>query len=94
MAKGGRMRHRATIQRWGALWHSVNKLDGHSRYFIRRASDNEIALFRTRNAAREWIKLNYGYILQRPDLRREPHGWKYPKAVKVKITLAEVANEA
>jgi len=42
-------------------------------------------LFRTRQAAREWIKTKYGYIAERPDLQAEPHGWRMPKAVKVKI---------
>jgi hypothetical protein len=69
---------------WAAQWHSHNKLDGHFRHIL--YDENCLpALFRTRSKAREWINVNYGYIRIRPDLRQEPHGWRIPVAIRVKI---------
>ena len=68
---------------WAAQWHSKNKLDGDRKHILNE--DCLPVLFRTRQAAREWIKTKYGYIAERPDLQAEPHGWRMPKAVKVKI---------
>ena len=52
-----------------------------------------LAVFESRDAAREFIKSKYGYIAgsPRPDLRREPHGWRMPVAVKVVVAVKEVA---
>lgn len=50
-----------------------------------------LAVFESRDAAREFIKSKYGYIATRPDLRREPHGWRMPVAVKVVVAVKEVA---
>lgn len=71
------------IIRWGALWRSQNNLDGITEYII--CVDCKPILFRTRQECRKWINEKYGYIGNRSDLKREPHGWKIPKAVKVKI---------
>lgn len=30
------------------------------------------------------------FIKTRPDLRKEPHGWRLPKAVRVKVTCEAV----
>lgn len=46
-------------------------------------------LFRTRSTARAWIEEHYGYIARRPDLRKEPHGWRTPQAVRVIVTISE-----
>jgi len=68
---------------WAAEWHSKNRLDGERRHII---YDNCLpALFRTRRECREFIKDTYGYIAERPDLQIEPHGWRVPHAIKVKI---------
>lgn len=64
---------------WGVQWHSKNRLDGDRRYLLWSP------IFHTRRKAQEWIDTHYGYIRERPDLRREPHGWRMPKAVRVKI---------
>jgi len=50
-----------------------------------------VAVFENREVAREFIKLNFGYIATRPDLREEPHGWRMPVAVKVEVVVKEVA---
>lgn len=72
---------------WAAQWHSESKLDGERRHII---YDNfQPALFRTRQECRWFIKRKYGYIANRPDLQAEPHGWRVPQAVKVKIVLAQ-----
>lgn len=68
---------------WGCLWRSKNKLDGLREHLIR---DGGVpALFRDRKSARAFIKSKYGYILRRPDLRDEPHGWRLPMAVRVEV---------
>lgn len=69
---------------WAAQWHSKNRLDGETRHIIN--GDGCLpALFRTRRECREFIQKHYGYIKEREDLRREPHGWRLPKAIKVQV---------
>jgi hypothetical protein len=75
----------SNCEHWAVLWRSENKLDGKREHLLHK--DCMPLLFRTRNAAREHIKLYYGNIKNRPDLRAEPHGWKMPAAVKVKIEV-------
>ena len=71
------------IIRWGVLWDSKSHVIGIREYLICR---NRIpVLFVTRRETREWIDKKYGYIRTRPDLRREPHGWRMPRPVRVKI---------
>lgn len=77
---------RSTVHRWGALWRSCNRLGGPHSHFLWIDAERP-ANFRTRAEARAWIKSRYGYIRTRPDLQREPHGWKMPKAVRMTITL-------
>ena len=68
---------------WAGEWHSNNLLDGERRHLL---YENGLpVLFGTRKACREFIKANYGYVAEREDLRTEPHGWRMPQAVKVKI---------
>jgi len=71
------------IVRWGALWNQKNKLDGVTKHLIFR--NCLPVLFVTRREAREWIDKEYGDIRTRRDLREEPHGWRMPKPVRVKI---------
>lgn len=42
-------------------------------------------LFRTRRECRAWIEEHHGYIRTREDLRRPPHNWRMPRAVKVDV---------
>ncbi len=44
-------------------------------------------LFRTRAEARAYINEKYGYIRDREDLRRPPHSWRVPVAVRVRVSL-------
>ena len=68
---------------WAAEWHSVNCLDGERRHIM---NENCLpVLFRTRKQCREWIEKRYSYIKERTDLRDEPHGWRYPQPIKVKL---------
>lgn len=71
--------------RWAILWHSRNRLDGLSEHFLWNGAGP--ILFRTREDARAYIRTLYGYIKDRPDLRSEPHGWRLPRAVKVRVEL-------
>lgn len=69
---------------WAALWHSKNKLDGVSEHIV--CFHGAPALFPDRQGARKFISDNFGYISGRPDLRSEPHGWRVPRAIRVKIS--------
>ena len=69
---------------WGILWRSNCKLDGKREFLIHKFRPT---IFVTRKEAREHIDEHYGYIRTRKDLQKEPHGWKIPKAVKVKIVM-------
>ena len=71
---------------WCPEWHSKNRLDGEKRYLMYK--DGFPALFNTRQECRDWIHHTHGYILERSDLRVEPHGWRLPRAVRVKLELA------
>lgn len=44
-------------------------------------------VFKTRKAARQWAKSEYGYIVARRDLRRYPHDWKPVRVVPVTLTM-------
>lgn len=72
---------------WGALWISENKADGLTRHLLH--ANCKPALFVTRARARRYIRENYGYIRKRPDLREEPHGWRMPRPVRVRVEIVE-----
>ncbi len=76
------------IYAWGLLWQQDNQLDGHREFLIGDAdTPARRLLFSSRKAARAACEARYGYISQRADLRAEPHGWKMPKVVRVRIEL-------
>lgn len=73
---------------WAAKWSTTNKLDGHREHLIIfdwRTGQPHL-LFKTRAECRAWIKKEYGYIRERKDLRREPHCWRIPRAVRVSVS--------
>jgi hypothetical protein len=74
---------------WAAEWHSINRLDGDTRHILYDKDTQLPALFHTRQQARDYITQNYGFIRDREDLRKEPHGWRVPSAVRVKIVEAQ-----
>lgn len=74
-----------TKERWGVLWLSENRLDGTTRHVMWEAGLP--LLFETRREARVWIEHRHGYIRGRSDLRAEPHGWRMPRAVRVRVTI-------
>ena len=73
---------------WGGMWRSENKLDGKTQHLLNRGGGVPL-LFRTRKEVREFINQDYGYIREREDLREEPHGWKMPIPVRVKVIAME-----
>lgn len=73
------------MERWAVLNRSDSRLDGYCEH--PEYDGTGFKLFRTRKAARAFIKERYGYIAKRPDLRAEPHGWLMPQAVRVSVTL-------
>lgn len=77
-----------TYTRWAVQWRQRNRLYGDLRELIWH--NGEVKRFATRAEARVWIEQNYGYIRNRPDLRREPHGWQMPRPVRVRVTIEEV----
>lgn len=74
----------APCSAWAAIWRSANKMDGETRHIIHRGLLP--AIFKTRKQTVEFIEKEYGYIRHRTDLKREPHGWRIPKPVRVTIT--------
>ncbi len=85
---------------WAIKWRSENRLDGITERLVGRFGQAllqvppELAgyttmLVLTRDAAREHIRKHYGYIRARPDLRKEPHGWKMPVPVKARAEIQE-----
>lgn len=74
------------------MWRSTNKLDGRRRHLILyrfiSGAHNFPRMFQTRRECAEFIKEDYGYIAKRADLRREPHGWRMPIPVKVKVSMS------
>lgn len=87
---------------WAIKWRSESQLSGKVERFVgcRGAVNPPVpvhldgyttALFRTREEARGHIRQHFGYIRRRPDLRAEPHGWKMPVPVKVRVSIEEVA---
>ena len=86
---------------WGVLWRECNRLDGKRERLIGRygwgepepathLAGHKVGFFESRQKAREFIKREFGYIASRPDLRREPHGWKMPQALKVAVTIEPI----
>jgi len=68
---------------WAALWWQRNSIDGDIEYILR---ENLLPkLFKTRHECKIWIKEKYGYIKNRNDLRRYPHGWRLPQPIKIII---------
>ena len=72
---------RQDLNKWGIEWYSQNNLDGVSRHLI---FNNYVpVIFHTRKDARRYVNEIYGYIKTRPDLRKEPHGWRMPRVVRL-----------
>lgn len=69
---------------WAGLWQSKNKIDGSREHIL--CENTKPQLFRTKKECKEWIDKRCGYIKNRKDLRSEPHGWRMPVPVRVKIT--------
>lgn len=73
---------------WACLWRSCNALDGERSHLLR---ENGVpVLYPTRQLARNYIAIKFGYIARRPDLKAEPHGWKMPVPVRVDVTPNKV----
>lgn len=64
----------AMWRRWAVKWNGTLQGEG-----------GNLPLFRTREECREFIKERYGYIKNRDDLRRPPHNWRMPVAVRVEV---------
>lgn len=73
--------------RWGVQWRSKNLTCGEVKHFMRDPNNGDVVLFATRKESEAYIHDRYKYMANRKDLRREPHGWRMPVAVKVKVTV-------
>ena len=71
---------------WGVLWRSDSLLDGETEHLM--YGGLLPLIFTTRAAARAYIADNHGYLRTYTALQKEPHGWKMPKPVRVKVILA------
>jgi len=70
--------------RWALRWRSKNDTE----YII---FENCLPkFFLTRKAARHYANEKYGYIKTRKDLRQEPHWWRFPRAIKVRIKIEQL----
>jgi hypothetical protein len=76
-------KHAVTGTAWAIIWRNHNVLSGESTHLIHVGCVP--ILFPTRAEARKYIEMAYGYIRRRPDLRRDPHGWRIPKAVRATV---------
>jgi hypothetical protein len=75
-------------QKWAIRHESDNKLDGR-RVWLACSHGGLPILFGTRAEARAYIGKVFGHH-KRPDLQREPFGWKMPRAVRVAVSVTEV----
>lgn len=76
-----------SVERWGLLSDTTTQLDGRRVHLI---FENCLpVIFKTRREAREYAEKRFGYIKARPDLRREPHCCRMPKAVRVRVEAAQ-----
>ena len=71
---------------WALEWNSRSVL-GHRTHFIHENLFPK--LFKTRHEARAWANEEYGYIKTRLDLRAQPHGWRMPRPVRVRLCPEE-----
>jgi hypothetical protein len=72
-------------ERWAVKWNGAFHFDGaFSSEFGSRP-----LLFNTRAKARKYIENKWGYIRTREDLRRPPHSWRMPIAVRVEVSFRE-----
>ena len=72
---------------WAIEWRYKNELDSEYNCIIH--TNGLPCLYKTREEAREAIKIRYGFIKTRLDLQEEPFNWRMPKAVKVCIANAQ-----
>lgn len=73
---------------WAVLWRSKNTLDGYSEFLLGTPDHpTRTKLFESRREAREFVREEFGYIKERSGLRKEPHGWKMPMPVRVRISV-------
>ena len=86
---------------WAVKWRCENRLDGHVDHLEGRYGFLDVPghvagyntmVFKTREEARQFIRLQYGYIRERPDLQRGPHGWKMPIPVRVVVLVVETST--
>lgn len=80
---------RHEVERWGLLWRSHNRLNGRTEHLI--FQHGLPLLFLTRRQARQHAVEFYSYV-KRPDLRAEPHGWRMPVPVRVKISVVRAGK--
>ena len=78
-----------THRAWAILRRSDNLLDGYREWLEGEPNGTtHTRLFATRKLAREHIAKEWGFLKSRPDLQREPHGWRMPRVVAVSVTIA------
>lgn len=75
-------------KRWAVKWEGLYHSDG----LFESEFGSRPLLFSTRAQARKYINEEWGYIRTRPDLRRPPHNWRMPEAVRVEVILKEVTK--
>jgi hypothetical protein len=77
---------------WGVEFHSLNAVDGDHRHLQWDNTPEHTFphLFRTRRECAAYIKRHWAYLRERPDLRREPFGWRMPRPVRVLMRIEKL----
>jgi hypothetical protein len=78
--------------RWAVEWRLRSRLEGDWRYFVWDSEGNGPRLFWTRRSAVDWIRKEFGVIACREGLRIAPHSRRWPRVVRVRVELSEVAR--
>lgn len=76
---------------WAIVWWTADdNCEGKRAWLIGTPNGTtRTFLFPTKRQATDYIRLKYGYIAKRKDLRSAPHGWRVPYPTRVKVTIEE-----
>ena len=78
---------KTVVERWAVVWHQL----GHPDHVLFKSGESPM-IYRTRRRAQAAMRLSYGYIATRKDLRRAPHHWRLPRIVKVRVRIDECSQ--
>ena len=77
--------------RWGIKWRQRTENGGWKTH-IMGGPTGPICFLKKRDAL-AYIRSEYAYLRTRKDLRRAPHWWRMPHAVRIRIDFEEVPHD-